>query len=80
MASCHLILVVILTFFSRNHALVPEINEAIFELRSGGNKDFQKISKDSSVLLEYRTVNASNEILELRNGLKVRGLKSRLGK
>ena len=79
MASCHLILVVILTFFSRNHALVPEIDESIFELRSGGN-EFQKLSKDSSVLLEYRTVNASNEILELRNGLQVRGLKSRFGK
>ena len=79
MASCHLILVVILTYLSRNHALVPEIDESIFELRSGGN-DFKKISKDSSVLLEYRTLNAENEILELRNGLQVRGLKSRFGK
>ena len=80
MASCHYILVVILIYFSRNYALVPEINKAIFEPRSGGNEIFQKISKDSSVLLEYRTENAEDEILELRNGLKVRGLKSRISK
>ena len=75
MASCHLILLVILTYFSRNHALVPGI-----KFRSAGNKVYQKIAKDSSGLLEYRTSNAEKEIFELRNGLQVRRLKSRQGK